>query len=60
MWRDGHLVDERQQYIRSRDLKHQDSPDFMMIHYGMWNSYFIYEDYNEKGEVDLDVVRGGD
>ena len=51
MWKDGHLVDDTQHYIRSRNLK---KPGF-----AIWDtSYairFSYEPYNQDGEVALSV-----
>ena len=53
MWRDGHLVDDAQQYIRTRSgLSKQGD-------FAIWNSsYAIYdagERFNEDGEITLAV-----
>lgn len=52
MWKDGHLVDEDQQYIRTRAKK---NPSF-----AIWNNmYAVYDagiEFNECGEVTLFVI----
>jgi len=50
MWKDGHLVDDIQQYIRTRKI-----PGFC-IYNRRWSVRGAEEDYNSKGEVTLAVV----
>lgn len=53
MWKDGHLVDDRQQYLRTRSHT-SDTP-----HIYIWNDRWMIvgaeEDYNEKGKTRLHV-----
>jgi len=52
MWKDGHLVDEEQQYLRERKTK-----DAKMI---WWSNYAIYNaflDWNEGGRVILSLMQ---
>ena len=60
MWKDGHLYgDDTLQYIRSRDLKHQDSPEFFEVYDNFYAVRAMTTEYN-KGELDLWVNRGGE
>ena len=56
MWKDGHLVSEMQQYLRSRKVKHGDCA--LMI----WDSAYavrnLAHDYRKEGIVCLSVERG--
>ena len=47
MWKDGHLVDDHQHYLRERKGEYP-----MMIYWGNWAICDACEDYN-KGSVDL-------
>ena len=52
MWKDGHMVDNTQQYIRSRSWKKDG--DFFILN----NSYSIFDagdKFNKDGQVILDV-----
>lgn len=49
MWRDGHLVSDHQQYIRSRNYKH---PKAFWMYWGSEAIRSAYEDFNQ-GEVTL-------
>lgn len=53
MWRDGHLVDEMQQYLRTRSLKSK-GPQ-VAIYNGHWAICGLDEDFN-RGEAVLSVV----
>ena len=50
MWKDGHVVDELQQYIRDRKWK-------FAIRDGMWNIRKCTEPFNQDGAVVLNVER---
>ena len=54
MWKDGHLVDDMQQYLRTRK-KGAGKAD-IYIHNDMWNIRGAEEFYNERGEVELCVT----
>ena len=56
MWKDGHLVDDTQSYIRSR----KDNKDSFAIWDTSYAIRFTYEDYNKDGELELTVERGGE
>ena len=58
MWRDGHLVDDLQQYIRTRKppLEGKEDPAKFFIYDPGWNTRFGTEEFN-KGELVLQVVR---
>jgi hypothetical protein len=49
MWRDGHMVDDRQQYLRSR-LK---NAKCICIRNLSWQIAGADKDFNERGVVDL-------
>lgn len=51
MWKDGHLVDDSQIYVRSRKY----TPDSFMIYQTDYAIRSVYEGYNKNGEVDLGV-----
>jgi len=53
MWKDEHLVDERQQYIRTRNPG--DSPSFCIwnTHWAVWDAGM---EFNEHGRVELEVM----
>jgi hypothetical protein len=50
MWKDGHLVDEEQLYIRTRKAD-------IMIYNGSYAIYDAGEEFNETGKITLHVVR---
>jgi len=53
MWKDGHMVDEKQQYLRTR--KFNNNGDFCILN----GNYSIYDAgllFNERGWVELSVV----
>jgi hypothetical protein len=54
MWKDGHLVDDMQQYLRTRK-KGAGKAD-IYIYSGFWNIRGANEDFN-NGEVVLNVER---
>jgi hypothetical protein len=57
MQKDGHMVgNEETQYIRSRKI--QNGKPYMMIYDGMWAIRQLQEEWNDKREVTLLVVRG--
>ena len=47
MWKDGHLMDDTQQYIRDRNWK-------FGIYDGSYAIRLLHEDYNKNGYVVLD------
>lgn len=49
MWKDGHLVDERQQYLRERKI----TPETKMIWWPKYAVYCAFRDWNEWGKVIL-------
>ena len=55
MWKDGHMVDDRQQYIRARKKTGDPERDIMI-----WNTFFqirgANEDFN-RGEVFLGLEK---
>jgi len=48
MWKDGHLVDDTQQYLRSRKPDEKDSIYIHSTHYAIRD---ISEEWNKYGEV---------
>jgi len=54
MWKDGHMVAETQHYIRSRKVG--GDPEAMYIWDGRYNVRNLAEDFNNNGEVVLDIV----
>lgn len=54
MWRDGHLVDEMQQYLRTRSV-HSPKPH-IYIYNESWAIRGAEEDFCKKGRVRLGVV----
>lgn len=56
MWKDGHLVSDIQQYIRTRKPTGNSEKD-IYIHNTFWAIRGAEEDYN-KGSVCLGLVRG--
>jgi hypothetical protein len=54
MWKDGHLVDDTIQYIRSRKLKPE--PDSIAVHDHLYVIRNLAEDYRTYGEVNLQVL----
>ena len=54
MWRDGHLVDDTQQYIRTR--AGLDKPGNFAIYNDAYAVYDAGEYFNQRGVVYLDVV----
>jgi len=55
MWKDGHLVGEEQQYIRSREWWKEDA---FSIHNSNWAIVGIERDWNELGKVrTLQMIR---
>lgn len=56
MWRDGHLVDETQQYIRTRSgLSKLNDFAIYNSQYSLWDAGI---EFNHNGKVDLDLVTG--
>lgn len=53
MWKDGHLVDDMQQYLRSRKPKADDKNN-LMIYNGHWAINGLNDDFN-KGRAVLMV-----
>lgn len=51
MWKDGHLVDDKQQYIRTRDV----NTGFMIWNH-RWNIVGAEQDYN-NGQVILSLQK---
>jgi len=49
MWKDGHMVDDRQQYIRDRK-------DNWYIYNGNWSIYDAGEEFNERGVIYLRYI----
>jgi hypothetical protein len=54
MWKDGHLVDEDLQYIRTRDVK---APEGIMVWNGNHQIYDAGDVFNKDGKVWLHVDR---
>ena len=58
MWKDGHLVDEGQQYLRSRNVRTKNVENIIMVwwqHYAVRNAF---PDYN-SGEYDVKFMFEG-
>ncbi len=53
MWKDGHMVDELQQYIRTRNTKEGS----FAIFNNYWSIHGAEKPYNTAGQVELMVVR---
>jgi len=53
MWKDGHLVDERQQYIRARKPTGDPMKDI-----AIWNPGWVVKDiaFNKDGRLVLEVI----
>jgi hypothetical protein len=49
MWKDEHLVDDTQYYVRSRKY----TPDSFMLSQNDYAIRFVYDRYNSDGEVTL-------
>ena len=48
-WKDGHMIDDSQHYIRERKGK-------WCVWYPEYALRFVYTDYNDEGKVDLQLV----
>ena len=55
MWKDGHLMDDMQQYLRTRKIRK--GQPYMMICNGNWQISGA-EEYWNKGQVTLLIDRG--
>jgi hypothetical protein len=55
MWKDGHLVDNEQQYLRTRN-KNSKCPH-IYIYNSSWQVYDAGRDLMEKNETTLSIVR---
>ena len=56
MWKDGHLVDSDQLYLRSRKLYRVDEDGdkiYLAIHNAFWAIRSINDDFNKDGECSL-------
>jgi len=53
MWRDGHMVDDHQNYIRTRCSI--DDDNWFGIYNGSWQIFDAGERYNQDGEITLAV-----
>jgi hypothetical protein len=51
MWKDGHMVDDLQHYLRTR------KPPYIYIYNGSWAIEGAEADYNKDGQVTLIVAR---
>lgn len=56
MWKDGHLMDDLQQYLRTRK-KTGDPEKDIYVYNGMWNIRGAEEYLNQDGHVTLIVVK---
>lgn len=56
MWKDGHMVDDMQQYLRTRSPSGDPSKD-LYIYNGQWAIDGAEADFNRTGRVVLRVVR---
>lgn len=56
MWKDGHMMDNEQQYLRTREIR-KDRP-YMMIWNGSYQIMGLDSYWNEDGEVTLLIERG--
>lgn len=54
MWKDGHMVDDKQQYLRTRKPSGDPQKD-IYIWNGSWAIAGAEEDFNERGETTLSV-----
>jgi len=59
MWKDGHLVDDNQYYVRSRETKENktDMRRSFAVYDTQYAFQFAYEPYNKDGQVTLAVIR---
>lgn len=57
MWKDGHLVDDLQQYLRTRKPSGNPKKD-IYIYNSAWAIRGAEEDLNKNGETTLSVVTG--
>jgi hypothetical protein len=55
MWKDGHLVDDMQQYLRTRTIKK--GQPYIMLYNNHWAINGLEEDWN-AGEAILTLERG--
>lgn len=55
MWKDGHLVDERQQYLRSRNVREK---NFIMIWWPHYSTHNAFPDFN-SGEYKVKFLLEG-
>lgn len=53
MWKDGHMVDDKQQYVRSKNLR----KDPFCVYNSTWQIADAHWEYNERGVVTLAVVK---
>jgi len=53
MWKDGHLVDDSQQYIRSRNIN---SDDVLMIYNSNYAIVDAGEEFNKSGFYNLTIA----
>jgi hypothetical protein len=58
MWKDGHMVDNDQQYIRTRKWTGEICPEEFAIYNSAWSVYDAGEVFNRDGEIILDVFTG--
>ncbi len=56
MWKDGHMVDELQQYLRTGKIRV--GKPYLMIFNDHWAINGLDEDWNENGKATLSIVRG--
>jgi hypothetical protein len=56
MWKDGHMVDSDQQYLRARNTKKVKPGDLLYIYDRKWPIRNSAQEYNEGSEVHLAVV----
>jgi hypothetical protein len=53
MWKDGNLVDDTQQYVRSRNI---DCPDAFAIYNDAYAIFDLGERFNERESIDLPIL----
>jgi hypothetical protein len=58
MWKDDHMVDDRQQYVRTRKWTVNGNEDEFCIYNNFYSILNAGEEFNEKGEYILNVLTG--
>ena len=56
MWKDGHMVSEEQQYLRTAKIRK--GKPYMMLYNPHWQINGLEADWNEDGKAVLSIERG--